>query len=292
LFVSDLRACLVQPLRAIPSNISALVHPDSLQRQLLTDLETAKTNTALQQLSQLIGQSSVDVFGHDQSYALFNGLNYNQRPIFQSYLAYNSTLQTWNEQFYLSSNAPDFVLFNLAPIDRRFPPLEDARVLRDLLMNGQPMGEEKQFLLLKVLSRSLPKVALLKEGVIGFNQALDLNPFGQTNLWVEIDVVPSFLGRLRELVYKPSRLRLRVWQNSQKNSSQAYPAPASMLAAGFVASPLLLRRQDVARFYRGEGSARPHAMSIESGEPRDPYWKPQITYRIYSFQKGTGSTEP
>src|SRR5437867_11889722 len=83
----------------------------------------------------MLGASRLDVIGQDQSYGIFNHLNYRPRPVFQSYMAYNLPLMRLNEQFYLSPEAPDYVLFRLAPIDHKFPPLEDAWTLRCLLIN-------------------------------------------------------------------------------------------------------------------------------------------------------------
>src|SRR5262249_54445990 len=58
----------------------------------------------------VIGQAPVDVLGYEQTIALYNGLTYRPRPVFQSYCAYTSHLARLNDAFYRSSRAPDYVL--------------------------------------------------------------------------------------------------------------------------------------------------------------------------------------
>ena len=151
-------------------------------------------------LRDLIGPASVDVFGQHQVYALLNGLNYRPRPVFQSYLACNARLMRLNEQFYLSGAAPEYVMFSLGPIDRRFPPLEDALLLRDLLINYEPVGAEGEFLLLKFKSSRAPRLKLLREGAVRPGERIELRDFGGADLWLELDLEPTLLGRLRQIL--------------------------------------------------------------------------------------------
>ena len=211
-------------------------------------------------------------------YALHNDLNYHPRPVFQSYMGYNLRLSRLNEQFYASRAAPEYVLFQLDPIDHKFPPLEDSLVLRNLLFNYEPVLTEKPYLLLKGTSIVEPRLTLLKQAIVQMGEPVDLKPFGQTNLWIEISLHPSFRGEVREFFYKPPVIRLVVWSG---NSKVPYKAPAPMLATGFVASPLLLKEQDVRSFCSGvnlrepgaESLKRPEAYSVQTDEGGKPYWR-------------------
>jgi hypothetical protein len=256
---------------------------------MLADLQALRRLTALPHLRENIGQSSVDVFGYDQIYAIFNELNFHPRPVFQSYLAYNAALMRLNDKFYLSRAAPEFVLFNLTPIDRRFPPLEDSFVLRDLLINYEPVDAEGAFLLLKSRSHEMPRLNLLREASVSLRQQIDLLEFGQTNLWMEIDAEPTLLGRVRELFYKPSKIRLKVFPGA---ADSGFPAPAPMLSAGFLASPLVLRRQDLLKAYTGENVSRPEAYSVDPGPDGARFWKPTVRYRIYQIENRIGQHPP
>src|SRR5207247_1623157 len=193
---------------AFRQNLGALLQPAEYQRDMLEKYEAARQATELPKIREIIAHASVDVFGQDQCYAVFNGLNYHPRPVFQSYMAYNSPLMALNEQFYLSKAAPEYVLFGLNSIDRKFPPLVDARVLRHLLLNYQSIAAEGLFLLLKSNSSSPARLILLREGIARTGEHISLPDSGETDIWMEIDVQPTVLGRLRQLVYKSPKMRL------------------------------------------------------------------------------------
>ena len=284
-FFLDLKSSLLQPFRSARANLTTLLQPAEYRQQMLSALEAARRATDLPHIREIVGSSSVDVFGQAQCYATFNGLNYHPRPIFQSYMAYHAALMRLNEQFYLSERAPDYVLFELGPTDHKFPPLEDAFVLRDLLLNYEPVASEGPFLLLKKKSALQPTLSLLREGALSLGEPIRLDEFGETNLWLEITMQPTLLGRARQIFYKPSKIRLAVWRTSSKSQLSKYPAPAPMLAAGFVASPLLLHNPEVqALFSDKPATTRPKAYSVEPLTGEERFWQTTVHYRIYKIQ--------
>lgn len=289
LFFPSLESSLLQPFRAIPANLGALLRPAEFQRQMLELQKTQLAQTDLPRIRKLVARAPVDVFGQDQLYAIINHLNYRPRPIFQSYMAYNTVLARMNEQFYFSNASPEFVLFRLTPIDRRFAPLEDGAVLRDLLVNFEPVEGENQFLLLKrKVARTIPKLALLREGTVHPGEPILLNESNQTDLWLQVTLKPTLLGRARQFFFKPTNVRLAVWRNSSKQGASWFRAPAPMLAAGFVASPMLANTDDTLNLYADCAIARPYACSIELGAGNARFWQESIAYRIYKIDNTLG----
>ena len=57
-----------------------------------------------------------------------------------------------------------------------------------------------------------------------------------------------------------------------------------MLAAGFVANPLLLDDDDVREFYRGGKTKRPDAYSIVLDSGGESFWQQSCQCRIYSIK--------
>jgi len=285
LFFSSFKLSLLQPFKAFRENVGALLQPGKYQQQMSEKYEAARQATELPKLREIIAHSTVDVFGQDQCYAVFNGLNYHPRPVFQSYMAYNSTLMALNEKFYLSEAAPEYVLFGLNAIDRKFPPLEDARVLRHLLLNYQEIAAEGPFLLLISKSCRPPRLTLLREGTARVGELISLADANETEIWMEIDVQPTVLGRFRQLLYKSPKIRLTVWFGSGKKPLTRMAAPAPMLAAGFWISPLLVHTQDVLNYYAGKPMIRPKACSIELDIGGERCWRPKVRFRIYHIEK-------
>jgi len=289
LFFANLKLSLFQPFRAIPANLSALLRPAEFQRQMLELQKTQLAETDLPRIRKLVAHAPVDVFGQDQIYAIINDLNYRPRPIFQSYMAYNTALARMNEQFYYSKSAPEYVLFRLTPVDRRYAPLEDGAVLRDLLMNYEPIEGENQFVLLKQkVARSLPKLTLLREGTVHPGEPILLNDSTEADLWLQVTVKPTLLGRVRQFFFKPTNVRLAMWHKSSKEGASWFRAPTPMLAAGFVAGPMLANTDDTLNQYTDSAITRPYACSIELGAGNERFWQESIAYRLYKIENRLG----
>lgn len=282
LFAGDLRACLYRPCLLFAHNAKALFTPVAYRREMQELQEAERDAMQLPKLRQRIGHSSVDVFGFRQSYAVFNDLNFKPRPVFQSYAAYSRGLMRRNEAFYGATNAPQFTLFRLEALDEHFPPLEDGFLLRDLLFNYEPVDAEGPFLLLKRKGAAPVVLEYVREGAVRPGELVDLRDQASADLWLQLDVEPTLLGRARDFLYQPPPVELGVWCQGSPNLRRAkFPAPAPMLAAGFLASPLLLENDDVLDLYTGTSITRPVAFSIELPAGAESYWQPIVHFRIY-----------
>lgn len=269
----------------------AFIGPRAYYRALGDLQEAEREANQLPRLREKIGRASVDVFGCNQAYALFNNLNYRPRPVFQSYAAYSAPLMDLNQQFYFSSAAPETVLFRLLPIDQRLPALEDAFLFRDLLINYRPLDLEGPFLLLQAKPRSsAPNLTLLKAGVLHPNEKLGLQDYGKANLWLELKLEPNLLGSARTFLYHPPEVALDAWRESAAAQMASFRAPAPMLAAGFLASPLLLDNRDVLDAYTGKAVIRPSAYTIELGRGGKYFWRGDIGYRLYRIENALGNS--
>jgi hypothetical protein len=272
----------------LATNVRSLLQPAKYQEQMMELLETVRFDAQLPRLREVIGRSTVDVFGQQQAYAIFNDLNYRPRPLFQSYMAYNRRLMRLNEEFYASKAAPEYVLFDLSPMDRKFPPLEDAMVLRHLVTNYKFVDAEGPFLLLKSAPSATPRLTLLREGLVHAGERINLQDLGEVNMCMEIQVEPTLLGRARQLFYKPSPVQLSVWKEATNAKPVRFRAPVPMMAAGFLASPLLSRREDVLDLYRGTLITHPAGYSVEISPDTLGFWQAAIKFRIYQIENPLG----
>jgi hypothetical protein len=248
--------------------------------------QALRSSAQLPEFRKIIGGSSVDFFGYNQIYILFNELNYRPAPLIQSFMACDEKLARLNEAFYLSPAAPEYVVFTLASPDRKFPPLDDGRLLRALLFNYELAGKEGRFLLLRKKSIEAPKLTLLKQGVIEASQPIDLRSYQSLDLWLDIDMKPSLIGRMRQILYRAPTVRLASWREPQIGLLDRRRSPPSNLAAGFVASPLLVRTESVEALFGGKEETRPGAYSVELGTNDERWWERSIRYRVYSIQRG------
>jgi hypothetical protein len=291
LFFAPVLRSLQQPFRNFGYYARCLLKPAEYRQRMNESLAPTRDEARLPDLRDRIGRASVDVFGEQQFYALYNDLNYRPRPVFQSYAACNRQLMRLNEQFYLSPAAPEYVLFALGAIDRRFPPLADAMVLRHLLINFEPVASEAGLLLLKSKAAEPPRLTLLRDGTGRPAEPIVLQEFGDTNLWLEITLEPTLSGRLREFFYHPPTVRLAAWREAGKELLIRRRAPAPMLASGFLASPLLLRNEDVQDLCAGKPLVRPAAYSVEILPREEHFWLPTIHFRVYRIENTLGEAK-
>ena len=281
----DWQSALVQPFLAIRANASNLLNPAAYKQQISAAIDAEKLRSQLPLLRNRINHSSVDMFGCEQLAVLVNSLNYRPRPVFQSYAAYSPSLMQWNQTFYQSQTAPEFVIFRLLAMDRKLPALEDALVLRHLLLNYELVLSETPFLLLKACQAEPPKLKLLADSTTTSGQPINLSRYANTNLWLELELKPTLLGRAREFLYQPSKSRLVVsWSSGGKKLTRRFHAPAPMLAGGFLLSPLLLTTEDARDLYMGADPIRPNACSIEFNPGHDQFWQRTIRFRIYAVE--------
>src|SRR5262249_6339303 len=161
--------------------------------------------------------------------------------------------------FYTSTNAPAYILFELAGLEHRFASLDDTLALRTILFSYQPVAAENGFLLLKRDSLETLKITLLNDGSINLGSPLDLNRFSGDGIWLELEVQPSWEGRLLRLFYHPPPLRLSAWGSSSNGLyrlARRQVAP-SLLETGFFASPFFLNTQGISDFYKNQPSPKP-----------------------------------
>ena len=155
-------------------------------------------------MKRLIGQESVDVFGHEQAIALLNDLNYQPRPVFQGYSAYTPFLVARNRDFYLGPTAPAFVILKYQTVDDRLAAEDDAGALEVILRNYEPLGTEKTYMLWKRKAESPPLAPhrLLREGTATWGEPLPLLS-DPCPVWIEVEIGSTWLGKLREFLYRP-----------------------------------------------------------------------------------------
>jgi len=184
-------------LLVLRDNLSTLAHLPELRDKRENEWKSVADSAALPRTRSRVGNARIDMVTWQQGMILVNGLNYAPRPVFQSYFAYTPKLARLNEAYFLSSDAPDFVLFRLDYSDSRVPASEDGLALIALLKRYRLVLVEKGFLLLErdKSSKSIDAVTVPNEGstatlgtdfpihagdepAIGFIR-VNLNPFGR-----------------------------------------------------------------------------------------------------------------
>jgi len=219
---------------------------------------------ALPRTRLALGPRPVDVLGHHQNFAFFNGLNFRPRPVFQSYSAYSPALQRLNEQVFEASAAPAYLIQRFEAIDRRFPTLDDAGVLRLLFRDYLYLHEEGSQLVWKRRPEAPPAplepLPVAREAVVGFGETVAFPELAPENLWIEIDYRPTWLGRLVGFFYKLPVTTLAVTDG--EGVCREYRLLRAVAGHGFLLNPFWCDQREFEDFLRGGQARRIQALAV------------------------------
>ena len=233
-------------------------------------LEAERNSVDLRKTKSIVKQSSVDVLGYEQAVALYNGINYQPRPVFQGYSAYTPYLSRLNYEYYASERAPDFVLFKLQTIDGRLATMDDPHALRLLTQRYTYLLAEQGYTLWKRKAGPFDAAAFdprpLRSGTHHIGEEIPLADLATQNIWVEIDYHFSLLGKLRRFLFKPPLVELHITDDKGMESSHRLPQPIGR--AGFMLSPVVNDMLDFMRANGGVPSRRAKSIRIETA-PQD-----------------------
>lgn len=280
---------LNSPTKAIGNfvyNVGSVVRPIDYARSLADSWRKSCDALSLPNVRNALRNESVDVFGVRLTYAIANGLNYTPRPVCQSYSAYSRDLILRNAEFYRSNRAPQWVLFDLAPIDGRMPSLEDSLCLVEILRRYVFAEEAKPFLLLKKTASPSGTFELLESGTGQVGSPVDLRAHSNSDIWVEVDVAAGLIPKLKGMLLRPEILRIRlhadaVGDGSGEHEELVYNAPLTMLSAGFLVSPLLRSNEDVKRVLLGNAGKRVNRFTLEPTSGNSTLVGKAFNYRLY-----------
>jgi hypothetical protein len=180
---------------------------------------------------------SVDIYGFNQSVAIADDLEYQPRPIFQSYLAYTPALERLNADFMDGPRAPDSILFDVTSIDGHYPAMEDALVWPRILTHYDLKNAQKPLFLMERSSEDRSfSLSQLARTPAQMGDKIPV-PASDDPVWATIDVKPTLSGRVVAALDKPVALALVVYsQNGQGRAFRLLPENAK---AGFLLSPMI-----------------------------------------------------
>jgi hypothetical protein len=161
-------------------------------------------------LVKIIGNKSVDILPYEISYIFLNKLNYNPRPVIQSYSTYDEYLDNKNAEKYMSDSAPEFVLFQLDQIDERLAIAEEAQTKIALLKNYEVIDRSWEYLLLKKLKKPLQSSTTSKsDSTYQLGDDIELEESEELQL-IKADIQYSLLGKIRRFLFQPPLLTATI----------------------------------------------------------------------------------
>jgi hypothetical protein len=200
---------------------------------------------------------------------------------------YRPIVDVWIES---GNKAPDNVIFKIEPIDGRLPSIEDGASWPILMINYVPTFlTENDFLFLR------------KKGTIDkigeqFMLASEKHTFGENvvlprinrPIFAKIEIKPTIIGRLANILFKTSELQITLELNS--GIKKQYRLIAGMARSGFVISPLIENTTEFSILYRNDrflNDKLVKSVAIETRGGGNIFWNEE--YIITFGEIGTGT---
>lgn len=252
----------------------ALVHHDLRQERFAAGVEALRAESGFPLL-----QGTSDIYYDDQALLIASGNRWSPRPTLQSYVAYTPELAALNREHLLGPRAPENIFFKVQPIDLRIPSIEDGASWPVLLTEYTPRSFVGDYLLLQRRQNSAAAARLVTLGSeshsLGESVAV---PKSANPVFVTIDLRPTLLGRLVNLLFKLGRLQFSAdLEDGSRKEYRFYPLLAQ---SGFVLSPFIEDAQQFALLYaQGDAlaAARVQRMKIYANGGWTWQWQSRYT---------------
>lgn len=209
--------------------------------------EKLKELHAIEPLPALSGKS--DIYPFDQIYLLASKNTWGPRPVLQSYSAYNKPLAEIDSEFLNSQKSADNIFFRVATIDGRYPSSDDGNSWPILLMKYHPSSTAGSYLILQKNQGGVlvPELPILNSATYALNTWVEL-PNTEQKLFASIDIQPSLLGKLKNIVFKSSHLGIAV--RLADGSTKYFRLVAGNVSTNFLLSPLIESTEQFSFLYK------------------------------------------
>lgn len=202
-------------------------------------------------IKNTIGKETVDIIPWDISYLYINKLNYDNRPVIQSYQANSSFLMNLNADKYWSKKSPEFVIASVKPFREQNVFWTDTwchaalyqnyTLIKNFVVNGDSLY------LFEKKETQIPKsLDITKESVGNLGEQLKIFPSAEKVVLIA-DIEYDTKGKLEKIAFQPPYLMCEIITTSGHKS--IVRIPPSILKGGIMVSDLIENNQDFQEFH-------------------------------------------
>lgn len=222
---------------------------------------------------------TADVYSYDQIYLISSGSHWNPRPVFQSYSVFSQKWAEANAAHLVNEEAPDSLLVKLDPLDNRFAAQEDGLSWPVMISNYRPVRLLNEFLLLRKQGAHQTSFETLASDTHQLSEEIAL-PSSQSRLFVAMDIKPTWLGKISNLLYKPAPLFIQL--QLKDGSKLHFRLSANMAKAPFLLSPVIENTEEFIQLVHlnPEALERKQVASFRIVTTESGSWQWQKNYRI------------
>jgi hypothetical protein len=205
----DVKNEFLETQKLIEGGPGARSHNRELSRKALR--ETYHLNPEF--LAEIDPRKTTDIIPWDIALLYGYDLTWMPRPVLQSYAAYTSELDSLDAVFFDKSNSPEQLIVSLTAIDQRYILFDTPATFRTLLGNYEYVSQSSDghFALFRKKQGFASKdLILIDQNEYSFSETILIpnEPYSHVFLFAEVE--PSILGKLLNVVYKPTDLFIEI----------------------------------------------------------------------------------
>ncbi len=180
---------------------------------------------------------TTDIYAFDTACLIAKNINWNPRPIFQSYSAYTHELSKINVNHIHSEKRPDNIIFKIQTIDGRLPSLDDGASWPDILLNYEIKNKDENQLYLHKSNNNLrnPNFRIITRKDVKYGEKFYLP--NNSRLFVNIFIESTLLGKIQALLYKTDSVEIKF--NFSDGSEKIFKIIPKMSNSRFLISPII-----------------------------------------------------
>jgi len=184
-------------------------------------------------------------------------------------------------------DAPENILFDIAPIDGRFPSMEDGLSWIEIWRRYSVTADTGGFLWLRrrVAPADIPAPRAFATSRAHFNVPFAIPALPCEGIIMQVLVSPTIFNRVKMLLWKGPELTIQV--PGERHWFRLLPG---MVGSGFLLSPVVKTREQFAEFMR-KGAAgapdtrKPRSVTLRLATPEPQrYFAPEFTVRFLAVQ--------
>jgi hypothetical protein len=239
-----------QPAMRFSEAIALITNKANLSEKSALETQNIKAQNLLPPIS-----GTVDLYPNEVGIIFAYGLDYQPRPILQSFSAYTDKLAELNADHLKSSNAAETILFDINPIDEHLPSTEDGLSWLELLTRYDIRDLDSRYLVLKRNQQPRPyNLKPIQETNVSLGEWFEFPEAQSFPLWAKIKLDPNLIGKLTSAAVKLPAIYMEV--ETADGKQMKYRLIADILDRGFLISPLLSTRWDFLDFADSEWQER------------------------------------
>jgi hypothetical protein len=267
--------------------IGAWINPDVADTRMQYQLSQ---DNLRQELPLPYIKGSADIYPCAQASLIAYGVDYKPRPVFQSYSAYTPGLAKMNADYLKRPDSPDYIFFDTASIDRRYPSLDDGYSWPLLLTRYDIEDTSWPFLVMhKARNPRSFTLQPIKEINCSMGKTIPLPSIDDGPIWVRITGIKlTKWGGIRSVAYKPPMIFMAVYR--QGSRPWVFRIIPSMAEAGFLLSPFIWNKEQftdlASKGWRSKLSGAEIKSILLYVDPKDDLtcYKPDFSIHLYRLR--------